>query len=396
MFHAMTKKISQLPAISLVSWVNVLDYGAVGDGNADDTAAIQAAVTACPQFGTVYFPEGPRFYKITSAITTNSKPLRLLGDRGSGSGLANIGSTLFGSFAGPLFDFGAGGQNGYQQGPGPIVEGMAFVNTVGDGLHAEFFVLVRVANCSFACAGIGCNLANGIISALIENTIFAGSAHMGTALVIDSHATVLCCDFAGHSVGIHAGGPGVIILNCRTENCTTGFLLGKNHAEENRLLTGLVAGCTFEANSVGIDAYQFSGLMTGCAITGGPGAPDGMGATSLRIANAGGLVQNASFDGLVMTTALVIAGTTARVSFRNCTAPTWTIPAGQTGVDFHQCDNPGGGQQIVWASAAPTSGTWGRGDVAYDTTPCAGGAIGWVCVAGGTPGTWKTFGAIGA
>jgi hypothetical protein len=47
-------------------------------------------------------------------------------------------------------------------------------------------------------------------------------------------------------------------------------------------------------------------------------------------------------------------------------------------------------------SAAPITETWSRGDIIYNTTPAAGGFIGWVCVAGGTPGTWKTFGAITA
>lgn len=43
--------------------VNVKDYGAVGDGTADDTAAIQAAVNA----GDTFFPAGT--YKTTSTIT---------------------------------------------------------------------------------------------------------------------------------------------------------------------------------------------------------------------------------------------------------------------------------------------------------------------------------------
>lgn len=48
------------------------------------------------------------------------------------------------------------------------------------------------------------------------------------------------------------------------------------------------------------------------------------------------------------------------------------------------------------ANAAPTIGTWAQGDVVYDDTPSASGHIGFVCVTGGTPGTWKTFGSISA
>lgn len=47
-----------------------------------------------------------------------------------------------------------------------------------------------------------------------------------------------------------------------------------------------------------------------------------------------------------------------------------------------------------FGTAAPTSGTWYRGDIVWDITPSAGGTIGWVCTTAGTPGTWKTFGTI--
>jgi hypothetical protein len=48
----------------------------------------------------------------------------------------------------------------------------------------------------------------------------------------------------------------------------------------------------------------------------------------------------------------------------------------------------------LYRTAAPASGTWDQGDIVYDTTPTASGYIGFVCVSDGTPGTWKTFGAI--
>jgi hypothetical protein len=51
----------------------------------------------------------------------------------------------------------------------------------------------------------------------------------------------------------------------------------------------------------------------------------------------------------------------------------------------------GGGVRHYSASAAPTTGTWKRGDVVWNTTPSAGGTPGWVCVTAGTPGTWKAM-----
>ena len=49
-----------------------------------------------------------------------------------------------------------------------------------------------------------------------------------------------------------------------------------------------------------------------------------------------------------------------------------------------------------FGSAAPIVGAWIAGDVVWNTTPSAGGTMGWVCTTAGTPGTWKTFGAISA
>jgi hypothetical protein len=45
-------------------------------------------------------------------------------------------------------------------------------------------------------------------------------------------------------------------------------------------------------------------------------------------------------------------------------------------------------------SAAPSTGTWVRGDIVYNSTPASAGYVGWVCTASGTPGTWRTFGLI--
>ena len=46
--------------------------------------------------------------------------------------------------------------------------------------------------------------------------------------------------------------------------------------------------------------------------------------------------------------------------------------------------------------AAPWGGTWRVGDIAWNTTPAAGGTPGWVCTTAGTPGTWKPMANLGA
>lgn len=48
----------------------------------------------------------------------------------------------------------------------------------------------------------------------------------------------------------------------------------------------------------------------------------------------------------------------------------------------------------IRASAAPTVGSWQRGQVVMNGAPSPGEFIGWVCVEAGQPGTWKGFGLI--
>lgn len=52
--------------------------------------------------------------------------------------------------------------------------------------------------------------------------------------------------------------------------------------------------------------------------------------------------------------------------------------------------------KIAFGNAAPVDGKWTQGAIVYDAAPNAGSTIGWVCTVAGTPGTWKTFGAISA
>jgi len=54
----------------------------------------------------------------------------------------------------------------------------------------------------------------------------------------------------------------------------------------------------------------------------------------------------------------------------------------------------GAGNTITYSAAAPTGGTWKKGDIVYSTVVTAGGTVGWVCTVAGSPGTWKTFGTV--
>lgn len=318
------------------AWINVMDYGAVGDSDHDDTAAIQAAMDACPRYGRVVFPTPPYRYKITDTLRPG-KPLHLAGARGAGAGVTQTGSTLFGQFDGFLVDYGdAGGSM-----PGPVVEGLTFYNTVGGGLRMHGYVLVSVRECVFLLngAGVGLYLPNSDMSVLIQNCAFTGSDWLGKGIVADSHTSIQCCEFAGFHTGVQIGGPGISITGCRVERNLTGFLLGVDKDLGARPFIGTVLGNSFEANNIGIEARMVANsLFSGLGITGGPGAPDGVGATGLLVSV---LASNTVFEGFQCSLGLTISPDCimTRVAFRNVSAQTWTIPSGQTGVTFTQCDN---------------------------------------------------------
>jgi hypothetical protein len=78
------------------SFTNVKAYGATGDGTTDDTAAVQAAVTAVGAGGTVYFPKGT--YSLSSASTkaiSVTGNITLIGD-GESSVLKHSGTVSTG------------------------------------------------------------------------------------------------------------------------------------------------------------------------------------------------------------------------------------------------------------------------------------------------------------
>lgn len=51
-------------------------------------------------------------------------------------------------------------------------------------------------------------------------------------------------------------------------------------------------------------------------------------------------------------------------------------------------------RSVDFGSGPPASGHHAAGELVYNVAPAAGGKVGWVCTAAGTPGTWKAFGAI--
>jgi len=52
-------------------------------------------------------------------------------------------------------------------------------------------------------------------------------------------------------------------------------------------------------------------------------------------------------------------------------------------------------RKIIQATSPPHNRTWKKGDIVYNIETNRGAYVGWVCVVGGTPGTWEPIGVIG-
>jgi hypothetical protein len=74
--------------------VNVMDYGAAGDGVANDTAAVLAAMIAVPAGGRLYFPKGT-YLLSTWSVRTQATAIWMFGDGIGSSIIKGTGSASF-------------------------------------------------------------------------------------------------------------------------------------------------------------------------------------------------------------------------------------------------------------------------------------------------------------
>ena len=88
--------------------------------------------------------------------------------------------------------------------------------------------------------------------------------------------------------------------------------------------------------------------------------------------------------------------------FRSAVSTNWAFRlTGETstaGIGKRRMDFPNGfglnDRKVLSGTAAPASGSFVQGDMMFNSAPAAGGPAGWMCVAGGSPGTWKAMGSL--
>jgi len=228
-------------AYNLEGIFSVRTYGAVGDGVADDTAAINACFAAAWAFGPstinvshgaiVFFPPGS--YKVSSTIVAfgASKSITI-----TGCGMFN--TTIFGTInsgfvldkpdpsSGEIYSIRDICIMNKSTTPGTGALRFSFVNSASlENLRIEGYIGVDVGSDQFQS-----RYANIHINSGLENQ------PPGSVGMICGNATYIGCNIQGYETGYQVGSvtqgsstgsPGVNFLGCRVESCAIGFYLGK-------------------------------------------------------------------------------------------------------------------------------------------------------------------------
>jgi len=279
--------------------LNVMAFGAKGDGNTNDTTAIQNALNACPSVGgTVVFPVGG--YKITSGLTSSTPNIALIGEDAGNGGWAAVGlgavviqvpasvvgftfnsaaaSTIFQGpvLRGLCFHDTAGTATGailIKRANGWIVEDCAAVDfNAGYGLRSDGtgtgnplsqYPEVRnflAANCLI---GIDNNDTNGLkviggyIDAHFNDTTAYAASTTGIRNTIGDTLKVLGTIIQGAAIGVdnqNAGNSQSTVIGCRFEGCFVGVKTAGDY--------DIISNNTFNASAMGGTATGVSVLST--------------------------------------------------------------------------------------------------------------------------------------
>jgi hypothetical protein len=237
-------------------YINVKDYGAVGNGSTDDTAAINAAIAATPAKGTLIFPAGD--YKITSRITIDANPIRLLGAGTEYGGTTITQVTANTDALG--FDLAT---SGYQE-MASAVEHMSIIGPVGASATSGRGIYVKS----------DALLDNVFVYGFHYGAFFDSESYFSRAFGCKFRSQVDTClyfnggnNFSAYNCHFNSGAYGVYargclsfrIRDCVIEPCTTaGIVLDGTYVSPNANLMQavIIDGCFFENNNASAPNIQ--------------------------------------------------------------------------------------------------------------------------------------------
>ena len=421
--------------------VNVKDFGVVGNGSTDDTAALQAAINfAIANRRSLYIPRfndgGLGICKITSPLTI-SAGIKIFGDGINYSGILCDGCSGFLIAAGvnyvEIFDLGIYQATRYSTTP----NNYAAIKTLGTTTDRNFWHVYRdlfidgfklafhlsytwstVINSVQSVYGYGGIQADGIsVNNYVSNCGLGGSSAAGSVGIQIGDGTVATegwmisdCLLAYFAVGVK----GSFCGNTHVRGCIIDFFqqygvfLDTSGAgpclnwiiSDNYMATDVAgsAGVRLYNNNAAYDAQKRGNVVSNNQILAYSGASLSYGIS----------VDGTAENNNIITGNRVSANTYAcYVQFGSNTTVAnniWFAGTFNTQVLLNYSNNIGtvsssvtlfkqsnGGNSVYYNTTPPASGTFNLGDIVWNTTPVSGGTPGWMCTVAGTPGTWKAM-----
>jgi hypothetical protein len=241
---------------------NVKGYGAVGNGSANDTTAIQAAIddSSTPYSntyrGVLYFPPGT--YNITSSLTfERSTGINKIHFIGAG------GAKISGNFADALLRRDPNSMLGPDY-TTISIQNLELVNShaTGKAIALHCCIGAKVVNCMIN-AHIGVETYNSQAITIDSCSILRSSQTLaGSVGILAGNATtVLNCDVVSYANGIRHQNVGLAVLGGRFEVNSGAIVLGKD--EDDAVLQSsnvLISGCSMEENDTALYVSSVAGL----------------------------------------------------------------------------------------------------------------------------------------
>ncbi|PDT74117.1 glycosyl hydrolase family 28-related protein [Bradyrhizobium sp. C9] len=406
--------------------VSVKDFGAVGNGVADDTSAFQNAIAALPGGGRIYVPRG--FYRITATLTLhggltfygdtcvtnvfglptgNETPSHVFIDSDTLALFQNVSGVSMEGVSFTDITFAArltpsvtprGTATGFNlsgSAPSDIknlnFNHCQFTNFGGyairvrdplaPGANPDWNVCpATLSDCTFYynAVGISFETDNADFWQLNGTAFFQGTGMYG---IICQRSGVLVLNqcFGGGGIMLITGGSGpqdrdsITFIACQFEQGTAMLQVADNMSTQRTYRPIKMISCVVESPILLSASCHF--ISEGSRYV-----------NNIEVTASGVLIDSYS-DSFLPTTAInLVAGS----SVRNYVTHGTDYPIGVRGPIID-------GKCIRTASAAPVGGSvaYVAGDITYNSSPSTGSPMGWICLTSGTPGTWDILGQIG-
>ena len=402
--------------------VNVLDFGAKGDGVTNDAAAIQAAINSISK-GTVVFPPG--IYKINSVLTLTN-PIKLQGTEPTGAiiyanscdavhiqndfcgimdielqstgttktyvgvtvqgvlgtpvGFVNIERALFTNWAvGVQLEWATGSTVTNSE----IVDCIVGIKGVGQCLNTRISDMYIVVDGSTNSACISNVVSTGpfgegmmVVNSLLYGGKFCIKSEQYLSLTVTN-----CVIDQSTQYAVYLG----TVLHCHfSNNWIVGAFIQEDQAstyDANISVIGntIVSDTSTEYVYVGANVRKW--VIQGNIFSCPAGSSILCATTSSQIVIDSNTFANASGSNTIQANGsdIVISNNTGDVTIGTVSG---YRQARFNNIDFF----------TTYGTGAPGFGTWKRGDRVYNSTPAVGSPKSWVCTVAGTPGTWVSEG----